>query len=73
MTNIVKITDISFRKVGNGQMGVNHGYVGNGAIIGGKLIIIRDPITKKFINKKAKRVQERKLRKAWDTNRTITT
>lgn len=72
MTNIVKITDISFRKVGNGQMGVNYGYQGNGAIIGGRLVILRDPLGR-FAKKKVKPTIERKLKKAWDTNRTITT
>ena len=71
MTNIVKTTDIAFRKVDNGQMRVAYGYQGNGTIIGGRLVILRDPITKRFIDKKAKRVQERKLRKAWDKSRTI--
>jgi len=43
MTTTIKITDISFRKVDNGQMRVNHGYQGNGTLIGGKLVIFRTP------------------------------
>ena len=65
MTTTIKITDISFRKVDNGQMRVNHGYQGNGTLIGGNLYILRDPISGRLQNEKARNKLERQVKKAY--------
>ena len=65
MTKKVKITDISFRKVDNGQMRVHKPYQGHGTIVGGSLIILKDPISGRFQDEKARNKLEKKLRKAY--------
>ena len=70
MTTTIKITDISFRKVDNGQMRVNHGQQGNGTLIGGKLVIFRTP-RGTFADKKMKRKLDRKYRKAYEEGKAL--
>ena len=65
MTKKVKITDISFRKVDNGQMRVHKGYQAHGSIIGGNLYILRDPISGRLQNEKARNKLERQVKKAY--------
>ena len=65
MTKKVKITDISFRKVDNGQMRVHKPYQAHGTIVGGSLIILKDPISGRFQDEKARNKLEKKLRKAY--------
>ena len=65
MTKKVKITDISFRKVYNGQMRVHKPYQAHGTIVGGSLIILKDPISGRFQDEKARNKLEKKLRKAY--------
>lgn len=60
-----KVTDISFRKVDNGQMRVHKPYQAHGAIIGGNLYILRDPISGRLQDEKARNKLERKIRKAY--------
>jgi|TARA_B100000287_G_scaffold386741_1_gene394822 hypothetical protein len=61
----LKVTDISFRKVGNGQMRVRKGYQAHGTIIGGNLYILRDPISGRLQNEKARNKLEKQVRKAY--------
>ena len=45
-----KVTDISFRKVDNGQMRVHKPYQAHGAIIGGNLLAVGYKMKKLEIN-----------------------
>ena len=60
-----KVTDISFRKVDNGQMRVHKPYQAHGTIVGGNLYILRDPISGRLQDEKARNKLERKIKKAY--------
>ena len=61
----LKVTDISIRLVGSGRMNVHKGYQAHGAIIGGNLYILRDPISGRLQNEKARNKLEKQVRKAY--------
>ena len=71
MTTTIKITDISYRKVDNGQMRVHKGYQAHGSIIGGNLYILRDPISGRLQNEKARNKLERQVKKAYKAGQAL--
>jgi Icc-related predicted phosphoesterase len=61
----LKVTDISIRLVGSGRMNVHKGYQADGTIVGGNLYILRDPISGRLQNEKARNKLEKQVRKAY--------